>query len=59
MGGVKGEIWERFGRDPGHLSPTPTPLYKGFPKILGRDDRFLSNNYKKQSKYGRKEIDIQ
>ena len=36
-----GGLWERFGRDQKYLSRAATPLYKGFPRDLGRDERFL------------------
>ena len=34
--------WERYGRDQKHLSRALTPFYKGFPRDLGRDERFLA-----------------
>ena len=39
-------IREGYGRDWEHPSRAQTPLYKGFPRDLGRDERFLSINYK-------------
>ena len=43
---MTGEIREGYGRDWEHPSRAQTPLYKGFPRDLGRDERFLSKNYK-------------
>ena len=33
--------WERYGRDRKHPSHAQIPLYKGTPRDLGRDDRFM------------------